>query len=213
MEQGKGKFITLEGIDGAGKSSHLAFIAEHIRRRGHEVLTTREPGGTPLGEKLRTMLLNDKMHADTEVLLMFASRREQLLETIEPHLARGGWVVCDRFTDSTYAYQCGGRGLPEVRVRTLEDWVHGHLQPDLTFLFDAPLDVARARLDKSTANPDKFEREQGAFFARVRDAYVARARTFPERIKIIDSARSLAAIQAELAAHLDAQLTAHGQVR
>lgn len=211
MERDTGKFISLEGIDGAGKSSHLDFIAEHIRRSGFEVLTTREPGGTPLGEKLRAMLLNDRMHADTEVLLMFASRREQLLETIEPHLARGGWVVCDRFTDSTYAYQCGGRGLPDARVKALEDWVHGHLQPDLTFLFDAPLEVARQRLDQGTENPDKFEREQGAFFARVRDAYVARARVFPQRIKIIDSARSLTAIQAELAAHLDAQLAAHGQ--
>ncbi len=200
----RGKFITLEGIDGAGKSSHLAFIADRIRRRGHEVITTREPGGAPLSEKLRAMLLHEKMHADTEVLLMFAARREQLLETIQPALDRGTWVICDRYTDSTYAYQCGGRGLPEERVQVLEQWVHGNLQPDLTFLFDAPLMVARERLEKSTPNPDKFEREQGEFFARVRGAYLQRAAQHPARLKVIDSSRTLEAIQADLASYLDA---------
>ena len=200
-----GKFITLEGIDGAGKSSHLTFIADAIRARGVEVLTTREPGGTPLGEALRTMLLNEKMHADTEGLLMFASRREQLVSVIEPALARGAWVVCDRFTDSTYAYQCGGRGLPDARVAVLEQWVHGHLQPDLTFLFDAPLAVARERLEKNTDALDKFEREREDFFARVRAAYVQRAEKFPARIKVINSSRALADIQTELAANLTAQ--------
>ena len=197
-----GKFITLEGIDGAGKSSHLAFIADTIRARNTKVFTTREPGGTPLGEALRTLLLNETMHADTEVLLMFASRREQLVSTIEPALARGAYVVCDRYTDSTYAYQCGGRGLPESRVATLEQWVHGHLQPDLTFLFDAPLAVARERLDQNTDTPDKFEREQEAFFARVRAAYLQRAAQFPARIKVINSARALVEIQMELGRHL-----------
>ncbi|MEP7154334.1 MAG: dTMP kinase [Betaproteobacteria bacterium] len=194
-----GKFITLEGIDGAGKSSHLGFIAQQIEARGPRVLTTREPGGTPLCEKLRTMLLNEKMHGDTEALLMFAARREQLLETIAPALRAGTWVVCDRYTDSTYAYQCGGRGLSAERIAILEQWVHGELQPDLTLLFDAPLDVARERLDKNTANPDKFEREQHDFFAKVRDAYLKRAAQYPERIKVINSARSLAEIQEELA--------------
>ncbi|MBL0122360.1 MAG: dTMP kinase [Betaproteobacteria bacterium] len=197
-----GKFITLEGIDGAGKSSHLKFIADHIETLGHATHTTREPGGTPLGEKLRTLLLNEKMHGDTEALLMFASRREQLLEVIAPLLQKGTWVVCDRFTDSTYAYQCGGRGLSEVRVATLEEWVHGDLQPDLTFLFDAPLDVARERLEKGTAHPDKFEREQNEFFANVRGAYLQRAARFPGRIKVVDSARGLVEIQAELASYL-----------
>ena len=197
-----GKFITLEGIDGAGKSSHMAFIADTIRARNTEVFTTREPGGTPLGEVLRTLLLNETMHADTEVLLMFASRREQLINTIEPALARGAYVVCDRYTDSTYAYQCGGRGLSESRVATLEQWVHGHLQPDLTFLFDAPLAVARERLDQNTDTPDKFEREQEAFFARVRAAYLQRAAQFPVRIKVINSARALVEIQMELGRHL-----------
>jgi dTMP kinase len=198
-----GKFITLEGIDGAGKSSHIEFIAQRIRRRGFEVLTTREPGGTDLGEKLRTLLLHETMHAETEVLLMFASRREQLAQVIEPLLARGAWVVCDRFTDSTYAYQCGGRGLPAERVAAIEQWVHGHLQPDLTFLFDAPLEVARERLDRGTPDPDKFERERGEFFARVRANYLARAEAHAGRIKVIDSGRSLDVIQAELAALVD----------
>ncbi len=197
-----GKFITLEGIDGAGKSSHLAFIAACIEKSGFRVQSTREPGGTSLGETLRTLLLNEKMHADTEALLMFASRREQLIETIEPLLDDGVWVVCDRFTDSTYAYQCGGRGLSEERIATLENWVHGNLQPDLTFLFDAPIEVARARLDRATANPDKFERERSEFFTNVRAAYLMRAAKFPARIKVIDSARALSAIEADLAPHL-----------
>ena len=198
-----GKFITLEGIDGAGKSSHLAFIAERIKTRGHEVVSTREPGGTTLGEKIRSIVLNEKMHGDTETLLMFASRTEQLQEIIRPALARGSWVLCDRFTDSTFAYQCGGRGLPELRIAAMEEWVHGHLQPDLTLLFDAPLDVARERLDKGGAAPDKFEREQGDFFSNVRAAYLKRAAEFPSRIKVINSARSLAEIRAELGTLID----------
>ena len=199
----RGKFLTLEGIDGAGKSSHTMFMADCIRSRGLEVVTTREPGGTKLGETLRTMLLNEKMHADTEALLMFASRREQLAEIIEPALASGAWIICDRFTDSTYAYQCGGRGLSAERTAILEQWVHGHLQPDMTFLFDAPLAVARERLDKNTTEPDKFEREQNDFFAKVREAYLQRAAEFPARIKVINSAQPMASIQAELAALLE----------
>lgn len=199
-----GKFITLEGIDGAGKSSHLPFISTFVEVRGFRVHSTREPGGTPLGETLRAMLLNEKMHADTEALLMFASRREQLLETIEPMLAAGVWVVCDRFTDSTYAYQCGGRGLSSERIGALEKWVHGNLQPDLTFLFDAPIEVARERLNRGTANPDKFEREQSEFFASVRSAYLQRATQFPARIKLIDSSRALSLIEADIAGHLAA---------
>ena len=194
----RGKFITLEGIDGAGKSSHLDYIADCIRLRGVKVITTREPGGTPLGETLRSIVLNEKMHADTEALLVFASRCEHLAQVIEPALTAGSWVISDRFTDSTFAYQCGGRGLSAERTRILEQWVHGHLQPDLTFLFDAPLEVARERLEKGTADPDKFEREKSGFFARVRAAYLARAHEFPGRIKVVSSARPLAEIQAEL---------------
>ena len=199
----RGKFLTLEGIDGAGKSSHTSFMADCIRARGFEVVTTREPGGTKLGETLRTMLLNEKMHPDTEALLMFSSRSEQLAEIIEPALASGAWIICDRFTDSTYAYQCGGRGLSAERTAILEQWVHGHLQPDMTFLFDAPLAVARERLDKNTAEPDKFEREQNDFFAKVRAAYLQRATKFQGRIKVINSARPMENIRAELASLLE----------
>ncbi len=202
----RGKFLTLEGIDGAGKSSHTTFIADHIRAQGFEVITTREPGGTKLGEALRAMLLNDKMHPETEALLMFASRREQLAEIIEPSLAAGKWVICDRFTDSTYAYQCGGRGLSQDRIGVLSDWVHGHLQPDLTYLFDAPLAVARERLDNNKAEPDKFEREQQDFFAKVRAAYLQLATDFPQRIKVVNSARPISEIQSELAQLLDSLL-------
>ena len=194
----RGKFITLEGIDGAGKSSHLAFIAQRIRTRGLTVITSREPGGTALGETLRNIVLNEKMHADTEALLVFAARREHLAQVIEPALANGHWVISDRFTDSTFAYQCGGRGLSAERTRILEQWVHGNLQPDLTILFDAPLEVARERLDKGTPDPDKFEREKSDFFARVRNAYLARALTFPGRIKVVNSARPIDAIELEL---------------
>ena len=198
-----GRFITLEGIDGAGKSSHLDFIAERIKTRGIEVVSTREPGGTAFGERIRTIVLNEKMHGDTETLLMFASRTEQLAEVIMPALARGAWVLCDRFTDSTFAYQCGGRGLSESRIATMEEWVHGNLQPDLTLLFDAPLEVARERLNVAKTSPDKFEREQSDFFSRVRAAYLERAAQFPHRIKVINSARGLVDIRICLASLID----------
>ena len=164
---------------------------------------TREPGGTPLGEALRELLLRKAMALETETLLMFAFCTEQLQEIIAPALARGAWVLCDRFTDSTFAYQCGGRGLPALRIAAMEQWVHGHLQPDLTLLFDVPLDVARERLDKGGAAPDKFEREQRDFFFNVRAAYLKRAAEFPRRIKVINSARSLAEISAELGTLID----------
>ncbi len=198
-----GRLITLEGIDGAGKSSHLDFIAERIETRGIEVVSTREPGGTAFGERIRTIVLNEKMHGDTETLLMFASRTEQLAEVIMPALARGAWVLCDRFTDSTFAYQCGGRGLSESRIATMEEWVHGNLQPDLTLLFDAPLEVARERLNVAKTSPDKFEREQSDFFSRVRAAYLQRAAQFPHRIKVINSARGLVDIRTCLASLID----------
>lgn len=197
-----GKFITLEGIDGAGKSSHLCEIAAYLALRGVEVVTTREPGGTPLAERLRDIVLNEPMHGDTEALLVFAARCEHLVKVIRPALARGAWVISDRFTDSTFAYQCGGRGLPDQRAAILEAWVHGDLQPALTLLFDAPLSVARARLDKGTPDPDKFEREQSDFFGKVRAAYLQRATQFPDRIKVIDSARAVEAIRADIQIHL-----------
>ena len=199
----RGKFITLEGIDGAGKSTHLSWIAERIASAGHEVVTTREPGGTPVGEQLREILLRKGMHADTEVLLMFASRAEHVRTLIEPSLSAGKWVVSDRFTDATYAYQCGGRGIPTERIALLERWVHGDLQPDITFLFDAPIQLARNRVAQGTPDPDKFEREEAAFFDRVRDNYLDRAANSGGRTRLIDSSESIANIRSLLASHLD----------
>lgn len=194
----QGKFITFEGVDGAGKSTHIAQFADALRARGKNVISTREPGGTPLGEKLRELLLHETMHLDTEALLMFASRREHIAQVIAPALARGDWVISDRFTDASFAYQGGGRQLPLARLEALEQWVHADLQPDLTLLFDVPLAVARERLDR-TRTLDKFEREQDEFFERVRSVYLQRAGQFPQRIRVIDSTRSLDEVSAELA--------------
>jgi len=192
-----GKFITFEGIDGAGKSTHIAFVAELLRTRGLTVITTREPGGTPLGESLRDMVLHQKMHLETEALLMFAGRREHLAQVIEPALARGDWVISDRFTDATFAYQGGGRKLALDKLDALEQWVHPHLQPDLTLLFDVPLEVACARLD-AERTLDRFEQEQADFFAATRAEYLRRAAQFPQRFRVLDSTRAIAAIQDEI---------------
>ncbi|MFS0753934.1 dTMP kinase [Noviherbaspirillum sp. 1P10PC] len=193
-----GKFITFEGIDGAGKSTHLSFVASLLHEMGHTVITTREPGGTPLGEQLRGLLLKEKMHLETEALLMFASRREHLAQVIEPALARGDWVVSDRFTDATFAYQGGGRGLAREKLDALEAWVHPHLQPDLTLLFNVPLEVARARLDKSR-DLDRFEQEQAAFFAATQAEYLRRAEQFPKRFRLIDSTQTISEVNQALA--------------
>ena len=193
-----GKFITLEGIDGAGKSTHLGWLAATIRARDVEVVTTREPGGTPLGEQLRELLLHQKMHSDSETLLMFAARSEHIQTVIRPALERGAWVISDRFTDASYAYQCGGRGVADARIAALESWVQQGLAPDLTLLFDAPLGVARERLARNTLKPDKFEREREDFFARVRAKYLTRAAQHPERIKIVNSAAPLEDIKKQL---------------
>jgi dTMP kinase len=192
-----GKLITFEGIDGAGKSTHLAFFAELLKERGQRVVVTREPGGTPLGEKLRELLLHEKMHLETEALLMFAARREHLAQVIEPALERGDWVISDRFTDASFAYQGGGRKLDEEKLVALERWVHPHLQPDLTLLFDVPLDVARARLN-ANRELDKFEQEKADFFAATRAGYLRRVSQFPQRFRVIDSTRSIEAIRDEL---------------
>ncbi len=197
-----GKFITFEGIDGAGKSTHIAFVVALLQARGKTVVSSREPGGTALGERLRELVLHEKMHLETEALLMFASRREHLAQVIEPALARGDWVVSDRFTDASFAYQGGGRGLDRAKLDALEQWVHPQRQPDLTLLFDVPLDVARARLD-ATRTLDKFEQEQADFFAACRAEYLRRAAQFPERVVVIDSTRSIADIQAHLAEIID----------
>jgi len=187
----RGKFITFEGIDGAGKSSHIAGVCAYLSARGLRVVNTREPGGTPLGEKLREILLNEPMHLETEALLMFAARREHLAAVIEPALARGDWVVCDRFTDATYAYQGGGRGLDRHKFADLERWVHGHLQPDLTLLFDLPFAVARERIALQTRELDRFEQERADFHERVRLAYLERAAAAPQRIKTINADQPL----------------------
>lgn len=198
----QGKFITFEGIDGAGKSTHIGFVTDYLASRGKQIVSSREPGGTPLGEKLRDLLLHEKMHLETEALLMFASRREHIAQVIEPNLAAGKWVLSDRFTDASFAYQSGGRGLPRARMEALEAWVHPALQPDLTLLFDVPLEVARQRLD-ATRTLDKFEREQADFFAKCRAEYLRRAQQFPERFVVVDSTRSIADIQASLAQVLE----------
>ena len=194
-EPSRGRFITFEGIDGAGKSTHIAGVAELIRLHGYQVVSTREPGGTPLGEKLRELLLHEPMHLETEAMLMFAARREHLARVIEPALARGDWVVCDRFSDATYAYQGGGRGLDKAKFAVLEQWVHGQLQPDLTFLFDLPTGVAEQRISAQGRELDRFEQEKRDFHVRVRAAYLERAAAAPRRIAVINADQPLEKIK------------------
>ncbi|SEO46854.1 dTMP kinase [Nitrosovibrio sp. Nv6] len=188
----RGKFITLEGIDGAGKSTHLSWLEGILRDRGKTVIVTREPGGTPLGETLRELLLyrSQAMHAETEALLMFAARREHLDKVILPALDRGDWVISDRFTDASFAYQGGGRGLATQKLDELEYWVQGEFQPDLTLYFDVTVEVGRKRINAIKA-ADRFEKEQDEFFQKVRDAYLERAHKFPQRIRVIDANQSL----------------------
>ena len=194
----RGRFITVEGVDGAGKSSHIEAIAAQIRAAGHELVVTREPGGTPLGETLRQLLLTEAMDIGTEVLLMFAARREHIVQVIEPALAAGCWVLSDRFTEATFAYQGAGRGLGEQRVAVLERWVQAWgdvkgdteaplLQPDLTLVFDVPVEVARQRLLRDPEQLDRFETELGPFHQRVRDEYLRRVAREPQRMRRIDS--------------------------
>lgn len=201
-----GKFITLEGIEGAGKSSQLAFIKAWLERAGKTVLQTREPGGTPLGEKIREVLLdhhNDAMAADTELLLMFAARAQHLAQVVRPALARGEWVLCDRFTDATYAYQGGGRGIARERIAALETWVQGELRPHLTVLLDVPVDVGLTRAGQRS-EPDRFERERAEFFTRVREAYLQLAREHAARYRVVDASQPLAAVQQQLENILEA---------
>lgn len=202
-----GQFITLEGIEGVGKSTNLAFIADWLRAAGIEVVVTREPGGTPLAEQLRELLLHGTARVGSlaELLLVFAARASHLEEVVRPALAAGHWVLCDRFTDATYAYQGGGRGLPPDQIALLERLVQQGLEPQLTLLLDAPLDAA-ARRQAGRGVADRFEQEERAFFARVRDAYLARAATAPRRMRVIDAGRPLAEVQASLAAALAAHL-------
>jgi dTMP kinase len=194
----KAKFITFEGVDGAGKSTGLDWFADALRQRGIDLLVTREPGGTPLGEQLREILLNQPMHVETEAMLMFAARREHVEKVISPALQRGTWVISDRFSDASFAYQGGGRGVPLAKLEQLEQWVHGDLQPDLTLLFDIPIEVARERLSNNVSL-DRFEQEKGEFFERVRQAYLARAAKSPHRIVVIRAEKPLHEVQQELA--------------
>jgi len=197
----RGRFITLEGIDGAGKSTHARWIAEALAARGHVVLPTREPGGTPLGEALRTLLLREPMTHEAETLLLFAARREHVERVIRPALARGEWVVCDRFTDATYAYQGGGHGVSGAWIRALAQAVHPDCNPDMTLLFDIAPEVSRERLDRARGEGrtlDKFEQEAGGFFERVRAAYLELAREEPARFHVVDASRPLAEVRARI---------------
>ena len=195
------RFITFEGVDGAGKSTHLSWFAEALRQRGQDVVVTREPGGTALGEQLREILLHQTMGMDTEALLMFAARAEHIEQVISPALLAGKVVISDRFSDASFAYQGSGRGMDWEKLKQLEAWVHRDLQPDLTLFFDVPVDVARRRL-ASNATPDRFEQEHGDFFERVRAGYHRRVQENPQRYAVIDAAQPLEKVTAQLGAIL-----------
>lgn len=201
----RGRFLTFEGIDGAGKSTHLQWVPQWLIDRGVGVVATREPGGTPLGEALRGLLLNEPMQLDTEALLMFAARCEHVGTVIGPAIKAGRWVVCDRFTDASFAYQGAGRGLPADRLDMLAQWVHATVQPDRTFLFDLPADVAAARRARAR-DADRFEREDQAFFERVRQGYRARAEAAPARFVILDATEPFDAVRSRIEHHLEAML-------
>ena len=196
------KFITFEGMDGAGKSTHLAWFADALRQHRHTVIVTREPGGTPLGEQLRGILLNQPMSIGTEAMLMFAARLEHIEQVIKPALQAGKWVISDRFSDARFAYQGSGRGLDWSKLVQLEQWVQGDLQPDLTLFFDVPVEVARQRLlstDRSGSAPlDRFEQEQADFFERVRAGYHRRIQENPQRYVVIDAAQTLDNVKQQL---------------
>lgn len=202
MPGARGRFITLEGVDGAGKSSHLAWIAEHLRAPGRDVVVTREPGGTPLAERLRALVVTETMNPLCETLLLFAARADHLDRVIVPALARGAWVLCDRFTDSTCAYQGGGNGVPYDLIAHLVRHVHPGLQPDRTLLFDCTYEVSQARLQASGRALDRFEGESREYFERVRDAYRRLAAAEPERVRVIDGARAREEVRAQVRAAL-----------
>ena len=194
----RGKFITLEGVDGAGKSTHVAWIAERLRAGRHEVVVTREPGGTLLAEKLRALVLAEAMDPLAETLLMFAARADHVQKVIAPALARGAWVVCDRFTDATLAYQGAGKGVAVERIRQLAEATHPGLLPDQTLVFDCPYEVSRSRLSNSGRDLDRFESEERAFFERVRAGYQALARTEPGRVYVVDGSKASDEVKVQL---------------
>jgi len=211
MTMKRGLFLTLEGVDGAGKSTHVQWIVDRLADLGQPVLCTREPGGTAIGEQLRTLLLHEAMTLECETLLMFAARAEHVRTVIEPALAAGTWVVCDRFTDASFAYQGGGRELGTARIEALERWVHPDLQPDITWLFDVPLEVARERLNR-TRDKDRFEQEADAFFLRTRQVYLERASQQAHRFRVVDSTQPIDSIRVQLNSEL-VRLVDTGSVR
>ena len=197
-----GKFITLEGIDGAGKTTHIEFIKKYLSDLGINFIMTREPGGTMLGEQLREILLHDDMTPETETLLMFAARSEHIEKVIRPNLKKGKVVISDRFTDATYAYQAGGKGVKEKKIDILKEWVQGNLQPNFTFLFDVSVEVSIERLNK-TRELDKFEREEKSFHENIRQKYLMLAKASPERFCILNSEKSIEEIQNQIKLKLD----------
>jgi len=207
----RGCFISVEGIEGVGKSSNIDVLVSHIEEAGHEVVTTREPGGTPLAEDIRQLLMHrgdEEIPEIAELLMMFAARSLNVNNSIRPALGAGKWVVCDRFTDSSRAYQSGGRGLPMASVDQLAEWVHGDLWPDLTILLDAPVEVGMARAG-NRSEPDRIEREENAFFARVRESYLQQAAAEPERFVVLDTTRDLATVQADVIAVVQQLINKH----
>jgi len=191
----RGRFVTLEGVDGAGKSTHVTWSAERLRAPGRRVLVTREPGGTPLAERLRELVLAEPMGPIAETMLMFVARADHVLREIEPALAAGTWVLCDRFTDATFAYQGGGKGVSAELIAHLAQVSHGGLMPDRTLVFDCPYEVSRARMSQASRSPDRFEREDRQFFERVRQAYLGLAHSDPERIRVIDAVGSVDSVK------------------
>ncbi len=206
-----GKFITLEGIEGVGKTTNLRFLVEYLHEQGIPVLATREPGGTPLADEIRHFLLShyeEKIHPDTELLLMFAARAQHVNRIIKPALEAGKWVVCDRFTDASYAYQGAGRGIEAERIAALENWTLGNLRPHLTLLLNAPLDIALERV-RQRKQLDRIESEATDFFARVQNCYLERATAEPARIHIVDTHRDLSEIQLDIQQSIEKLITAH----
>ncbi|BBL69991.1 dTMP kinase [Methylogaea oryzae] len=203
-----GRFITLEGGEGAGKSVNLAFVRDWLAARtGAEVVSTREPGGTPVGEEIRRLFLQqDSLAPEAELLLVFAARVQHLRQVIQPALARGAWVLCDRFTDASYAYQGGGRGLDVDRIAYLENWLQEGIRPDLTLLLDTPPELGKARAN-GRGDADRFDTETERFYGRVRQAYLQRAQREPQRIKVLDASRPLTEVQQAIAAVLEQWLS------
>jgi len=206
-----GKFISIEGIEGAGKSTQLTFIENYLKQQGITVVVTREPGGTALGEQVRELLLSPRkegMAADTELLLMFAARAEHVEQVIKPAIQRGDWVISDRFVDATFAYQGGGRGISTQRIKQISDWTLRDLQTDVTFLFDLPVELGQQRVISRKGDIDRFEQEKAAFFQKIRDCYLQRSQQEPNRIRVIDASKSINEIEIQLSTILDKMISA-----